>query len=70
MTEAIWLMSLFWIILLLLSWKTEHKIIPAFGGLLGLLFGFSLMSEVDRILGLIIVFIGIYQLYTVVFEKK
>jgi succinate-acetate transporter protein len=71
MTETTWFMAILWIIFLLLGWKMRKQtFITAIGGVIGLVLGLAAMSDVNNMIGLVIVFIGIYQMYIAVFEGR
>jgi small-conductance mechanosensitive channel len=71
MTETTWFMAILWIIFLLLGWKMKKQtFITAISGVIGLVLGLAAMSDVNNMIGLVIVFIGIYQMYIAVFEGR
>jgi hypothetical protein len=61
-----------WIVTFVLMWALKNRFIPGVGGVIGLLLGLRLAGDVDRILGLVVMFVGLYQLYFAAFteEKK
>jgi hypothetical protein len=58
-----------WIITFVLMWAIKNDFIPGIGGIIGVMLGVRLMTTVDNILGLIVIFIGFYQLYVAAFAE-
>jgi uncharacterized membrane protein len=59
-----------WIITFVLMWVLKEQFVPGVGGVIGLLLGFRLISEVDRLLGIAVMFIALYQLYFAAFKSE
>jgi len=51
-------------------WGIKNQFIPGIGGVIGLVLGIRLMAGVDNLLGLIVVFVGFYQLYFAIFKEE
>lgn len=58
-----------WIITFVLMWAIKESFIPGIGGVIGVMLGIRLMESVDTLLGLVVVFIGFYQLYVAAFAE-
>jgi uncharacterized membrane protein YqgA involved in biofilm formation len=71
LTDFTWLLALLWLVLFVLSWMTEHQVVPAFGGILGIIFGLHLMSETTEtlfdVVSLVIIGMSLYQIYYAIF---
>lgn len=59
-----------WIVTFALMWGIKNQFIPGIGGVIGLVLGIRLMAGVDNLLGLIVVFVGFYQLYFAIFKEE
>jgi len=49
-------------------WAMKNKFLAGIGGVIGILLGIRIIGEVDRIFGLIAIFIALFQLYYAAFE--
>ena len=61
-----------WIVTFVLMWSLKNRFIPGVGGIIGLILGLRLAGDVDRLLGIVVMLISLYQLYCAAFleEKK
>lgn len=59
-----------WIVTFILMWVLHNKFVPGVGGVIGLILGIRMISSVDRILGIVVVFIALFQLYWAAFEVE
>lgn len=57
-----------WIVTFILMWAMKNKFLAGIGGVIGILLGIRIIGEVDRIFGLIAIFIALFQLYYAAFE--
>lgn len=58
-----------WIITFVLMWAIKNSFIPGIGGIIGVLLGIRLISTVDSILGVVVIFVAFYQLYVAAFAE-
>jgi hypothetical protein len=57
-----------WIVTFVLMFVLNNKFVPGVGGVIGLLLGIRMVGDVDRMLGLIVMVIALFQLYWAAFE--
>lgn len=60
----------FWIVTFVLMWAIKSNFIPGIGGVIGIVLGVRMISDVDRLLGLVVIFIALFQLYTAAFKEE
>jgi hypothetical protein len=58
----------FWLVTFVLMWAIHNKFIPGIGGVIGFMLGIRLIGDVDRLLGLVVMFVALFQLYWAAFE--
>jgi hypothetical protein len=57
-----------WIVTFVLMWVLKNKFVPGIGGVIGMFLGIRMVGDVDRMLGIIVMFIALFQLYWAAFE--
>lgn len=68
MTETVWMMLLLWLGLLAMSGK--GNMYGAAGAIVGMMFGILMIPLVGSWLGIVLIFLNIYILYTSIWEEK
>ena len=69
MSELVWFLVILWILFFALSFALKEPVIPAVGGLIGIVLGIEMLGGISEILGLVFVGLGFYQLYIAAFKE-
>jgi hypothetical protein len=57
-----------WLIFLVLAWRMKNVFLFGLSSITSILFGVTLMTQVNGWIGLIIIFLGMYLLYVTMFQ--
>lgn len=68
-TLTLFIFIALWIVTFALMWGIKSRFIPGIGGVIGVALGIRMLSQVDRILGLIVIFVAFFQLYLAAFSE-
>ena len=70
MDELYWFILIFWFLTTIISYHYKEKFFGLISGLIGIIFGFLLFTNVNFVFGLITIFSGVYLLCTMPFPEK
>ena len=70
MNEEFWFVLIFWLVMLILSFKFKNKFLFGITSITGIFFGIELAINVYAWLGFIVIIAGIYFLYYMFFSEK
>lgn len=58
-----------WIVFFVLGWAWKNRFLLGISGVIGLVLGVRMMGDVDKLLGLVVVFASFYPLYLAAFTE-
>jgi ABC-type glycerol-3-phosphate transport system permease component len=59
-----------WLVTFILTFVLNNKFVPGIGGVIGMFLGIRMVGDVDRMLGVIVMFVALFQLYWAAFEVE